>query len=241
MEINLAISKIVKFGSFVSGDQFEIIERPMGGVSCALADASCSGDAGRMVSAMVVRKTIGLISEGVRDGAAARAASDYLFMERAGSSSVFLTIVSADFQTNTIVITRNNPTPVFVYQSNKVDCIVSDSVPIGNSRNIRPVINEIILQPGTTIVVFTDGVARAGERYGHAIDFCTLIQANLEEQEPTAQSLADSLLSHAKRLDQNQPNDDMTIIVLRVLDIPNDNVRRLNVKIPIPGIFLEND
>jgi len=79
MEIQLAVAKVVKFGSLESGDTLEIIERPMGGVSCILADARSSGTSAKSISSMVVRKIISLISDGVRDGAAARGASDYLF------------------------------------------------------------------------------------------------------------------------------------------------------------------
>ena len=43
MEIQLAVAKVVKYGSLESGDTLEIVERPMGGVSCVLADARSSG------------------------------------------------------------------------------------------------------------------------------------------------------------------------------------------------------
>jgi len=91
--------------------------------------------------------------------------------------------------------------------------------------------------PRTTVVLYTDGVLRAGERFGQSIDFCSLIQAYLDEQEPSAQYSADALLSHAIRLDQNQPNDDMTIVVLRVLEKSDDNIRRLSVRLPFDNQY----
>ena len=59
-----------------------------------------------------------------------------------------------------------------------------------------------------------------------------MIQAYLDEQEPSAQYIADALLSHALRLDLNQPNDDMSVVVLRVIEKAEDNIRRLTVKLP---------
>ena len=41
--------------------------------------------------------------------------------------------------------------------------------------------------------------------YGQSIDICSLIEAYLDDQEPSAQYIADLLLSYALRLDQNQP------------------------------------
>jgi len=232
MEIQLAVAKIVKFDSIESGDTLEIVERPMGGVSCVLADARSSGSSAKSISSMVVRKVISLLSDGVRDGAAARAASDHLFMEKGGTCSVYMNILSADLQTQTLVISRNNPTPVFISQIDQIECVSSESVPIGLARNTRPSITEISLMPRTTVVLYTDGVMRAGERFGQSIDFCSLIQAHLDEQEPSAQYIADALLSQAIRLDQNQPNDDMTVVVLRVMEQSQDNIRRLSVRLP---------
>lgn len=241
MEIQLAVAKVVKFGSLESGDTLEIIERPMGGVSCILADARSSGTSAKSISSMVVRKIISLISDGVRDGAAARGASDFLFMEKGGSCSVYMNILSADLQTQTLVITRNNPTPVFISQADQIECISSESIPIGHARNIRPSITEISLIPRTTVVLYTDGVMRAGERFGQSIDFCSLIQAYLDEQEPSAQYIADALLSHAIRLDQNQPNDDMSVVVLRVFERSIDNFRRLSVRLPFDNQYQRLD
>jgi serine phosphatase RsbU (regulator of sigma subunit) len=232
MEIQLAVAKAVKYQSAESGDTLEIAERPMGGVSCILADARSSGRQSKLISSMVVRKVMNLLSDGVRDGAAARAASDYLFMERGGTSSVFLNVLSADLQTQTIVISRNNPTPVFVSQGDHIECIGGESQPIGNSRNIRPAITEFALKVGTTVVMYTDGIYTAGEKYGQSIDLCSMIEAFLEDQEPSAQYVADSLLQYALRLDQYQPNDDMSVVVLRVLEKEPDRIRRMNVCLP---------
>ena len=96
MEIQIAIAKINQYGSDESGDTLEVVERPNGGVSVVMADALMSGRTAKAVSSMVVRKVISLLAEGVRDSAAARAASDALFTERGGMVSAYLDIVSAD-------------------------------------------------------------------------------------------------------------------------------------------------
>jgi hypothetical protein len=81
MEVQIAVAKINKYASLESGDTLEVVERPNGGVSVVLADGQTSGRGAKAVSMMVVRKVIGLLAEGVRDGAAARAASDALYTD----------------------------------------------------------------------------------------------------------------------------------------------------------------
>jgi len=233
MEIRIAVAKINKYATSDSGDTLEVVERPNGGLSVVLADGQTSGRGAKTISTMVVRKVISLLAEGVRDGAAARAASDYLYTERSGKVTATLNILSADLQTNTLVITRNNPSPVFLAQNDLIDCLGSESQSIGTSRNIRPSICEVALQTGLTVVMYTDGLNHAGERYGNPLDVCNTLEAILEEQEPSAQEIADSLLSHAIRLDQGRPDDDISVIVLRTSTNTGDSIRRMTVRLPV--------
>jgi serine phosphatase RsbU (regulator of sigma subunit) len=233
MEIQIAVAKTNKYAVSESGDTLETVERPNGGMSVVLADGQTSGRGAKAISTMVVRKVISLLAEGVRDGAAARAASDYLYTERYGKVSATLNILSADLQTGTLVITRNNPSPIFIARGDKIECLSDDSTPIGTSRNIRPAISEIALEGWTSIIMYTDGILHAGDRYGQEMDICTMLEGLLEEQDPSSQEIADALLANAIKLDQGRPNDDMSVVVLRVLPFESDLIRRMTVRLPV--------
>src|SRR3972149_8303897 len=234
MEIQIAVAKVTQHGSHESGDSIEVIERPNGGLSVVMSDALTTGHLGKLVSGLVVRKVLGLLSDGIRDGAAARAVSDFLYTERNGKDPAYLNILSADLETGTLVVTRNNPAPVFVAQGDQVECLSGLPQPIGSARNIRPSISEINLRRSTTVVMYTDGVMNAGTTNGGlGIDICTFLEGVLEEQDPSAQMIADSLLTQAIHLDQDQPQDDMSVAVLRVVKPPNDFIRRMIVRLPV--------
>jgi len=236
MEIQIAVAKINKYAVSESGDTLEVVERPNGGLSVVLADGQTSGRGAKVISTLVVRKVISLLAEGVRDGAAARAASDYLFTERSGKVSATLNIISVDLQTSTLVITQNNPSPVLIAREAKMECLNSESQPIGTSRNIRPSICEIPLEMGLTVVVYTDGVTHAGERSGKSLDVCTVVDALLEDANPSPQEIADALLAHAVRLDEGRPSDDISVVVLRAMPMTGDAVRRMTVRLPVSPI-----
>ena len=233
MEIKIAVAKVKKYAVSTSGDTLEVIERPNGGLSVVLADGQTSGRGAKAISMMVVRKVISLLADGVRDGAAARAASDYLYTEKSGKVSATLDIVSVDLRTKTIVLSQNNPSPSYICRNEHIEAVQSNSLPIGVARDIRPAISEINLEPGLTIVIYTDGLTHAGKRSGHAMDIQTSIQAMLEDQDPTPQELADSLLAHAVNLDEGRPADDVSVVVLKVRSTNGDNVRRMNVRLPL--------
>jgi serine phosphatase RsbU (regulator of sigma subunit) len=232
MEILVAVAKVGKYATSSSGDTVEVVERPGGGVSVVLADGQSSGIGAKAISSMVVRKVIALLSEGVRDGAAARAASDSLYTERKGKVSATLNILSVDLQTSTLVITRNNPAPVLLAQGEKILSLDADCKPVGVYRDTRPVISEIPLETGLTVVVYTDGLVHAGSRSGEVMDVMTCLKASLEEDDPHPQSIADALLEHAMKLDQGRPVDDTSVVVMRTRGNWGDEVRRLTLRIP---------
>ncbi len=233
MEVQIAVAKINKYAVSESGDTLEVVERPNGGLSVVLADGQSSGRGAKAVSMMVVRKVIGLLAEGVRDGAAARAASDALYTDKGGKVSCTLNIASVDLATNTIVLTCNNPVPMAICRNGVVDCVASESVPLGTARGIRPVITELNLEPGMLIVIYTDGLAHAGARRGHPMDVCMVLRSILEDQDPTPQEVADELLTHAISLDEGRPADDISVVVLKVTSRTGDSVRRMTVRLPI--------
>ena len=237
MEVQIAVAKVNKYAVSESGDTLEVVERPNGGLSVVLADGQSSGRGAKAISQMVVRKVIGLLAEGVRDGATARAASDALFTDKQGKVISTLNIASLDLSSGTIVLTRNNPAPMYVCRDEQIDCLQEESIPLGTSRNVRPLITEIAIEPGLIIVIYTDGLVHAGKRRGMPMDVGATIRSVLEDQDPSPQMLADSLLGQAVSLDENRPADDISVLVLKVASRTGDNVRRMSVRLPIERNF----
>ncbi len=233
MEVRIAVAKVNKYASSESGDTVEAVERPNGGLSVVLADGQTSGRGAKAVSMMVTRKVVGLLAEGVRDGAAARAASDALFTDKKGQVICTLNIASVDLHSGTIVLSRNNPAPIFVNRGDRTDCLGEDSSPLGTSRDVRPVITEMEIEAGLTIVIHSDGLSHAGVRRGRPMETCHVIQSLLEDQDPAPQDLADALLAHAVMLDEDRPGDDISVMVMKVVPHGGDKVRRMSIRLPI--------
>lgn len=237
MEIVIAVAKVRKFASSKSGDTVEVVERPHGGVSVVLADGQSSGRGAKSISTLVVRKVISLLAEGVRDGAAARAASDSLFTEKNGKVSSTLNIVSADFHSNTLVLTRNNPIPAILIRGEVIEFLDSPSSPIGLHRATRPVITELPIQEDLTAVVFSDGLTYAGDRAGKTMDLPALLRQCLSNPATSPQAVVDIMLEEALRLDDFRPADDISIVVLRVMPgttLPGKvlGIRRMSLNLP---------
>ena len=237
MEVQIAVAKVNKYAISESGDTLEVVERPNGGLSVVLADGQTSGRGAKAVSQLVVRKVIGLLAEGVRDGAAARAASDALYTEKQGKVICTLNIASVDLHSGTIVLARNNPSPIFICRGDQIDRRDEESIALGISRNVRPLITEIPVEPGLMILIYTDGLTHAGKRRGQPMDVEESLRFLMDDHNSSPQALADSLLAQAVSLDDNRPADDISVLVLKVTARMGDNVRRMTVRLPIDGNF----
>jgi serine phosphatase RsbU (regulator of sigma subunit) len=235
MEFQFAVAKVSKYATRESGDTLEMIERPHGGISMVLVDGQRSGRAAKAISNVVARKAVQLLAEGVRDGAAARAAHDYLYTYRAGKVSATLNILSVDTQTKTLVISRNNPAPVIVHtQETGLFALDEPSAVVGVHRNIKPLITEIPLAVGVFVLAFTDGVQHAGSASGPGkLDPKQLVGDMLAQGVKDPRAIVDELLACAMELEQGRPRDDISIMAMAVLDRDGDEVRRLQGRLPL--------
>lgn len=240
LKIQYGIAKLNKYASRESGDTVELVERPTGpgGFTAVLVDGQGSGRSAKSLSNFVVSQCVTLLKQGVRDGTVARAASDLLFNHKNGQVSATLNLLTVDFSTQTLVITRNNPEPAYIYHPGEPEIeggetetdppttalkispglltLDEPSRPLGLYQRTRPVIREFELIPGLVAVAFSDGLSNAGQRYDEKIDLFSFLKRRFASPVYEAQTLADELLELAVLADRKRPQDDMSVVVLTV-------------------------
>jgi hypothetical protein len=235
MEVCFAVAKVSKYASRESGDTLEMIERPHGGISMVLVDGQRSGRSAKAISNVVARKAVHLLAEGVRDGAAARAAHDYLYTYRSGKVSATLNILSVDTHTRTLVISRNNPAPVVIRTVEEGFTLLDEpSSVVGVQRNTKPLITEIPLAVGMVVVVFTDGLLHAGSVSGQGyVNALEVVRDLVEGGTMEPRIIVDTLLDKALELEKGRPRDDISVMSMVVVEKKGDDTRRLSGRLPI--------
>ncbi|MFQ5576211.1 MAG: PP2C family protein-serine/threonine phosphatase [Anaerolineae bacterium] len=234
MILQVAVSKASKYATDESGDTLEMVERPQGGISFVMVDGQRSGRSAKKISNMVARKAIGLLAEGVRDGAAARAAHDYLVTHRQGKVMATLNIVSVDMVSRTLVLSRNSHCPVYLLNRRGLTTLDEPSRPVGIYRNTKPVVTELPLEAPTMAVVFTDGFLSAGTRKGTALDIPGLLRELCPQGNCPARTVAEALFKAAYALDDGRPVDDISLLVIAILNKTQpDDCRHLHITFPL--------
>jgi hypothetical protein len=67
--------------------------------------------------------------------------------------------------------------------------------------------------------------------------FIDSLYADHHADEQMAWPIADGLLSRALELDEGRPSDDVSVLVLAVSPNERDDVRRLQLQVPIPPLY----
>lgn len=237
LSVELAVAKTHKYASRESGDTVEIVERPGGGMSAVLVDAQGSGLGAKLLSLQIAGRAISLLNEGVRDGAAARAAHDYLFAIRSGKVSAELDIASIDLASRSFLVTKNSETPLLVRRdgNGEIERLKDSGGRIGLYRRTRPRVLEFPLALGSLAILVSDGVAHAGSIRTSRLPLIETAQGVLAQVE-TAQDVADGMLDAAIEADRRRPADDLTVVVLRAYEADEDHlVRRMTMSFPVAG------
>lgn len=232
LELRVAAAKVSKYATRESGDTLEMIERPRGGLSFVLVDGQSSGRGAKAISNTAARKVVSLLGEGVRDGAAARAAHDYLFTQYQGKVRADLTILSLDLATRTVVLSRNTQCPAILRREGEWSRIDELAQPVGLYPATKPMILEFPFEAGTWVIVSTDGLWSAGRAAGP----WDVLACAREVAERTAdpEAVAQALLRRAVERDSGRPADDISVLVLGILPRREEgDVRRLIVCVPI--------
>ena len=231
LQADFAVAKASHYAARESGDTVELVERPDGGFTLVLVDGQGHGFPAKMLSLQLTAKAVSLIKEGVRDGAVARAVHDYLHAYRGGRVSATLDMLSLDLSANKVLVSRNADVPSIIRRGEGWEFLPTTAGPIGLRRHARPAIDHFDLAAGCQIALFTDGIARAGERYGAALDPCLALGDGAFD---TAQAVADALLAAAVAADHGRPHDDMTVIALSITARDEGSVvRRLSANVPL--------
>lgn len=241
LDIHVAVAKVNRTTAIDSSDTLEMIERPGGGFSFVLVDAQGSGRGAKTLSNLVTTRAISLLKDGARDGAVARAVHDYLYTYRMGQVAATLNILSVDFVSGSILMSRNNPTPFFVLTPEGLHTYNAPSEPIGLHPMARPVISEHPVTPYTYIVMFTDGLLRAGEKFDEDMELTNYLSGWPIGAGHSPDELTEALLQRALELDRGQPSDDLSIVTLAILPVPEQShIRRLWLHVPFEHASLRS-
>ena len=203
MRIKLGLAKVIKHGAEVSGDSFELVERPNGGVTVILSRGQGNDAAAHSVGSLVANRAAALVSSGEQDDKISAAVHDYLYETSGKRAPCTLSLVSIDTAEETLRISRNALAPVLV-KTPDFDAVYDDGAnPIGLAKHSKPDLCELPITGETVAIAFTDGLLTMGKKHGHTPSTEHIMEIAAKNRPSDAMFIAESIAEYVVGLDKD--------------------------------------
>ena len=209
-------------GLEVGGDFYDIYRTP-GGWGVAIGDVCGKGEEAAAVTA-AARHAIRVLAHWTADPAEVLAkANEVMLAEEFGD--LFVTAKNAhlrwqDGRLHVVLGSAGHPGPVLVRPDGRTTIMNPGGLPLGLFPTAQPGREEIDLEPGDVLFFFTDGVTEArSPELTYFEDRLTDELAGLAGQPP--RDIVAGLQTLVVEFCRNELRDDMTMLVLRVAEPPD--------------------
>jgi sigma-B regulation protein RsbU (phosphoserine phosphatase) len=208
----------------IGGDLYDFVDLGRERIGILCADVSGKGIPAALMMAnlqAVARAHLGARCDGM--SATAGRFVETLNQEITGrfGDNRYATLFWAAYNGDGSVLTyvnAGNPSPILIDPAGVLERLNSDGFPIGMFANATYTAKDFRMQPGSRLVIFSDGLTDAqnadGEEFGEErlIDFCKAIGPGMD-----AQGVADSLMQAAAEWSTGAEQfDDTTVVVVDV-------------------------
>ena len=208
------VSRAVKEGEKVSGDQYTLLESEKGKLFLLLSDGTGAGEEAGRCSGRVLDLMEKMLEAGFATEESVNMLNSALYAQNNEEDHPTVDICSLDLYTGECEICKVGGAASFIKKCTGVERIGGESLPLGIFQKAQTERDERQLEAGDLLIMMTDGVLEAleddcEERMREMIE-------TLEEQNP--QEIAEKILSYAICSCEGRIRDDMTVFVLCLWD-----------------------
>lgn len=208
------VSRAVKEGEKVSGDQYTLLESEKGKLFLLLSDGTGAGEEAGRCSGRVLDLMEKMLEAGFATEESVNMLNSALYAQNNEEDHPTVDICSLDLYTGECEICKVGGAASFIKKCTGAERIGGESLPLGIFQKAQTERDERQLEAGDLLIMMTDGVLEAleddcEERMREMIE-------TLEEQNP--QEIAEKILSYAICSCEGRIRDDMTVFVLCLWD-----------------------
>ncbi len=220
LKLTTGIARLPKYGSNISGDSFTFMNSGNGKYILALSDGMGTGYGAAAQSKTAVNMLESLLESGFDKDMAVNLINSVLVLKSEEESSCTIDLSTIDLFSGEVEFIKIGAAPTYIKKPGKVDIIKSASLPAGILPGIDAELAHRKVEGSDMVIMVTDGVidSLTGDEPGER-RLMKLLQ-ELESLNP--QQVADSILSEANLCCDNKPCDDLTVMVAKVWEKPND-------------------
>lgn len=203
------VSRAVKEGEKISGDQYAMLESEKGRLLLLLSDGTGAGEDASRGSGRVLDLMEKMLEAGFGTEASVNLLNSALYAQNEEDDHPTIDLCSLDLYTGECEICKVGGVATFWKTSGRVLCVGGESLPLGIFQKVQIERQMCQIRPGDLLVMMTDGVLDMME---DGEERMAQVLEGLQEQNP--QEIAEKILSYAICASEGRIRDDMTVFVL---------------------------
>jgi stage II sporulation protein E len=216
-KIELAFAGIAKDSSMVSGDSYSTFDLKDGRFAIVLSDGMGIGPKAAVESKATITLLEKLLETGFHKNLAVKTVNSILVLGSSEETFATVDLATVDLMTGLVDFIKIGSAPSFVRRGDQVGMIRANSLPIGILNNIEIDTLQQSLGHNDILVMVSDGVLGSA-RSGNA-DESWILDALQNTMTTDPQNLADMLLNKAILKAHGSVDDDITVIVARLVSV----------------------
>lgn len=215
-EVRTTICKLSKDGNPLSGDSQSMHQLKDGHFVAILSDGMGHGSKANAESRTTVEILEKLLESGIGSDFAVKIVNSVLLLRSPEESFATVDLAIVDLYTAQAEFIKIGAAATYVKRGREVWSIQSTSLPAGILASIDLERTSVQLQPDDLVVMVTDGIADSKPNQPDKEDW--MIRALRQVEVASPEALGEYLLNLSKINQGGIPMDDMTVIVLQVMD-----------------------
>lgn len=209
-QVLCGISRITKTGEMVSGDNYTLIQKDSGKVVMSLADGMGSGVNACRESEKVIELLEQFLDAGFPQETAVRMINSCMLLQNRQQMFSTIDLCMIDLYSGSCDLVKYGAASTFIVHENEIEVIDSSEFPMGVMQQSDYESMHRRLQPGSSVIMMTDGVLEALPEEDREQKMVELIGWAATRN---AKEYARRLMEKVYLMQKLQARDDMTILV----------------------------
>lgn len=209
------VARATKEGEAFSGDNYTLRDYNGGTFVCAISDGMGSGISACKDSQQLIELLEKLQESGFSVEASAEMLNDLMLIQTEGTRTATLDLCEINLYSGSSVFLKAGAAPTFIKRGKYVKNLSENTLPLGLFTDARQSKQTMTLKDGDYVIMLSDGVL---DSFYEEDSYNCLEEriAMLHYENP--KEIANRILGHAIKRSRGKIQDDMTVIVLSIME-----------------------
>ncbi len=213
--LEIGVAHAAKGGGLVSGDSYTMMELGEGKFAMAISDGMGNGSRAKEESEETLRLLQQILQTGIPEHIAIKSINSILSLRTTDEIFATLDLAIVNLHNAAVRFLKIGSTPSFIKRGNEIVDIEASNLPMGIIQEFDVDIVKKQLKTGDTICMMSDGIFDGPKNVADPDAWVKQKIHAIESTDP--QAIADLLLEEVIRTRSGDINDDMTVLVAKLM------------------------